>query len=170
MSMQSADIVLFNNKNYLILDIEQNKKIIDIEQLEEAKVINEYKNQICVSSCWRGYTATYEIKNDKLFLKILERDDTHINNVNYGLDFSGCVIIVEDDNSYFNTDFIQCLFEFDNAYELVFKDVKIIKQVFLNNMMAQFKQQSDKCDYLEYINKKCTGKYGRRNYKWGSRL
>ncbi|WP_252225804.1 hypothetical protein [Clostridium sp. ZBS2] len=165
MSMQSPNIILFNNKNYLILDIEENKKIIDIKQLEEAKVINEYKNQICVSSCWRGYIATYEVEDDKLFLKVIERDDSNIDNVDYELVFSGCVIIVEDDDSYFNTDFIQCLFEFNNAYELVFEAGKLNKKISLNEMIEQFNQQ-DKCDCLKYINEKCTGKYGRRNYKW----
>ncbi|MFR2886619.1 MAG: hypothetical protein ACLTDM_00305 [Clostridium butyricum] len=168
MSMQNPDIVLFNNKDYLILDIEENKKIIDIEQLEEAKIISEYKNQIRVSSCWRGYIVTYEIINDKLILKIIERDDTHIDNVNYELAFSGCIIIVEDDDSYFNTDFIECLFNFNNAYELVFENGKLIKKVSLNEMIAQFNQQIEKCDWLDYINEKCTGKYGRRNYKWGA--
>lgn len=166
MSMQSADMFLMNNKTYLILDIEENKKIINIEQLEQAKVINEYKNQICVSSCWRGHIATYEVKDDKLFLKVIERDDTHIDNVNYEIDFSGCIIIVEDDESYFNTDFIECLFKFNNAYELVFEAGKLIKQISLNEMVDKFKHQSDKSNYLEYINEKCTGKYGRRNYKW----
>ena len=167
MSMQSADMILFDNKDYLILDIEENKKIIDIEQLEKAKIISEYKNQIVCSSCWRGYTATYQIINDKFILKIIVRDDTHIDNVNYELDFSGCIIIVEDDDSYFNTDFIECLFKFGNAYELVFESGKLIKQMSLNEIIAQFNQQG-RCDYLEYINEKCTGKYGRRNYKWGA--
>lgn len=167
MSMQSADMILFDNKDYLILDIEENKKIIDIEQLEKAKIISEYKNQICVSSCWRGYIATYQIINDRLILKIIERDDTHIDNVNYELAFSGCIIIVEEDDSYFNTDFIECLFKFNNAYELVFERGKLIKRVSLNEMIAQFNQQ-EKCDYLEYINEKCIGKYGKRNYKWGA--
>ena len=128
MSVQSPDIIVLNNKNYLILDIEENKKIIDIEQLEKAKVINEYKNQICVSSCWRGYIATYQIINDRLILKIIERDDTHIDNVNYELDFNGCIIIVEDDDSYFNTDFIECLFDFNDAYELVFEVGNLLKR------------------------------------------
>lgn len=91
--MQSPDMIVFDNKNYFLLSSYWRKqKIIDIEQLEQAKVINEYKNQICVSSCWRGYIAIYEVKNDKLFLKIIERNDTHIDSVDYITGFSGCII------------------------------------------------------------------------------
>jgi hypothetical protein len=98
MTMQVPDIVIYENKNYLLIDIVKDKQLINPDQFQinEAMGINS-------TSCWRGYEAEYSIIDNLIYL-------TRLNDEKVKIDFTGGIIIGLEENGYQNSDFSESNF------------------------------------------------------------
>ena len=163
MTMQATDTVNYRKKEYYLIDIEKGKQLINPYDYKN----NPEKTIEISSACWRGYEATYEIKDNKLYLSTINGDEC-----NSLLSFTGVLLIVRDANGYFNTDFLVAVYLFNEVLELVFIEGEIEKVNDLSNILSNYCEGIDENPSdegkEEYLLKNCIAKYGSRSYKWRS--
>lgn len=122
MTVQASDSFIYRKKKYVLIDVEKGKQIIDCADFQ----MPEHPLSIC-SACWRGYTAQYTVKKDKLFCVRYEWDaDKHkdVSSSQMFMKFTGSCVIARTNqmNAWMNSDFLECYLRFDEAYELHFTD------------------------------------------------
>lgn len=122
MTVQVSDCIKYKRKKYVLIDVEKGKQMIDCADFK----IPEHEPAFN-TSCWRGYTAEYVIKNNKLYGTRYEWDAVQHKNLKSEclfLNFTGSCVIArtKENNSWLNSDFLECYLRFDEAYELHFTD------------------------------------------------
>lgn len=122
MTVQASDSFIFKRKKYVLIDVEIGKQIIDCADFH----MPEHTPSFC-TACWRGYTADYKVRGDRLYGIRYEWDSILHKDVKSDMQmmyFTGSCIIArtEGKNSWLNSDFLECYVNFDEAYELHFTE------------------------------------------------
>jgi len=122
MTMQASDSFVYKRKKYVLIDVEKGKQIIDCADFQ----MPEHVMSIC-TACWRGYTAQYTVKGNKLYGVRYEWDAEKRKDVKSDsmlMNYTGSCVIARttQKNAWINSDFLECYVRFDEAYELHFTD------------------------------------------------
>lgn len=122
MTVQVSDCFTYKRKKYVLIDVEKGKQIIDCADFNMPEL------EPCFNTgCWRGYTAEYKVRGNKLYGVRYEWDSVKRRDVESDsmfMNFTGSCIIARttDRNSWLNSDFLECYVNFDEALELHFTD------------------------------------------------
>ncbi|MBE5952321.1 MAG: hypothetical protein E7260_12200 [Lachnospiraceae bacterium] len=140
MTVQVSDSVKYKRKKYVLIDVEKGKQIIDCADFKMPEHLPCYN-----TSCWRGYTAEYVIRKDKLYGTRYEWDDEQrkeIESETLFLNFTGSCVIARTtkNNTWLNSDFLECYVRFDEAYELHFTDGVLDEVLDLHKAITEAKE------------------------------
>ena len=183
MTVQASDSFIFKRKKYVLIDVEIGKQIIDCADFHMPE-----HNPSCCPACWRGYTADYKVRGDKLFGIRFEWDSILHKDVKSDMqmmNFTGSCIIArtEGKNSWLNSDFLECYVNFDEAYELHFTEGTLDEVLDLGEAIVKAKEFKASEIYLsettepyvrgqhleEIARMHLKYKYDYRTYRWRSR-
>ena len=106
MTVQASDSFIFKRKKYVLIDVEIGKQIIDCADFH----MPEHNPSFC-TACWRGYTADYKVRGDKLFGIRFEWDSILHKDVKSDMqmmNYTGSCSIArtEEKNSWLNSGFL----------------------------------------------------------------
>lgn len=180
MTVQVSDSVKYKRKKFVLIDVEKGKQLIDCADFRIPEHMPCFN-----TSCWRGYTAEYAIKGNKLYGTRFEWDaDKHkdLKSETLFLPFTGSCVIARTgkNNSWINSDFLECYVRFDEAYELHFTDGILDEVLDLAKAITEAKEFIDSDIYNEestelYAKRKCLEEiafmnlkyeYDYRTYRW----
>lgn len=153
MTGQVSDVFIFRGEEYSLVSV-KGKRLFNPEDYK-------IKPVQAGSSCWRGYQALYQIKNNKLILNQLlinmEGKSVQINNkkaeiseyrmfeYNYpeldlAMNFTGSIRIAKDfiRDLYVHSGF-QKESSYETVFELVFKKGKVKKEKDISQLMANLR-------------------------------
>lgn len=121
MTIQVNDDFLFQNKNYILIDIEKDKQIIEYADFQMPRKKSWRRSTACV----RGYRAQYSIDENKLYG--IRYEDDWYDNARYAskklfIEYTGsCIVAFNNKFDVFNlADFLPTYLDFDEALELHF--------------------------------------------------
>ena len=145
MTVQRPDNVIFQNKRYRLIDIEKGKSIISEIDL----VLPEGYEPELISSCWRRYTATYDVVNNTLYgrkrvkaYKKLIDDEWDIITVfsdRVRLHYTGsCIVAYDKRRDVFSDGLLDFLDFNDDVLELHFTDGVLDEARSLNNVVKEY--------------------------------
>ena len=182
MTVQASDSFIFKRKKYVLIDVEIGKQIIDCADFH----MPEHNPSFC-TACWRGYTADYKVRGDKLYGIRYEWDSKLHKDVKSDMqmmNFTGSCIIArtEGKNSWLNSDFLECYVNFDEAYELHFTEGILDEVLDLGEAILKAKEFKSSDIYLnettepyvrgqhleEIARMHLKYKYDYRTYRWRS--
>lgn len=148
MTVQASDSFLYKGKKYVLIDVEKGKQIIDCADFQ----MPEHAFSMC-SACWRGYTADYTIKRNKLYAVRYEWDVNKHKDVKSSqmfMKFTGSCVIArtKQKNTWMNSDFLECYVNFDEAYELHFTDGELDEVLDLAKAITEAKEFMESDIYL----------------------
>ena len=140
MTVQVSDSVKYKRKKFVLIDVEKGKQLIDCADFKMPEHIPCFN-----TSCWRGYTAEYVIRKDKLYGTRYEWDDEQrkeIESETLFLNFTGSCVIArtKENNAWMNSDFLECYVYFDEAYELHFTDGILDEVLDLHKAITEAKE------------------------------
>lgn len=170
MTKQISDYVLYKRKRFNLIDTQKNLIITADFGLKETD---------CPSTaCYRGYTAYYTIEDG--FLSGVKRVNYLIDDDSFKtetkesekkkMNYTGSILIALPGGELFNDDFIYACLSTDEAYELYFKNGKLIREIPLDDMIRKWREIEEKhisVDYEKFLKKHLKYKYC--DYKWKTR-
>lgn len=142
MTMQADDFVIYNKKQYTLIDVEKGKSMID-----EIPCMASSEDIVVSTACWRGYTAEYYIVGDCLYGKRQEDSprltrrgfrNRKLSSGKKRLHYSGSCIVAYADNGFRNSDFLECYLHYDEALELHFTEGILDEVRNLNKAVEEF--------------------------------
>lgn len=121
MTVQAADFVRYNNKDYTLIDIEQGKSMIG-----EVSDMTLFDECAVSTACWRGYIADYYIEDGCLYVirsahvwDVLEMTEVSLDKTR--LHYTGsCIVAYDSENDFMISDFLCCYLNYEEALELHF--------------------------------------------------
>jgi len=162
MTVQTPDIVYFGEMEFVLIDVEEGKQIIEFAEFE----MPEHDPELLMlnTACWRGYTMEYYVIHDILYGI---KDMGGIRSPRTMIPFTGGCIIARGDNIW-NTDFIEMYLDADEAFELYFEKGILKEKFSLDSALKEAGAAAD--DNRETMNriarKHLRYKYGENSYKW----
>lgn len=164
MTMQVPDIFIYEDRRYLLIDIEKDKVLINPLDYQIKEEVHSFS-----TACWRGYVAEYSIIDNRIYLTKFNDEEMKVK-----LDLTGGVIIGLEEEGYQNSDFIESIFSgYNVAYELLFDCGKLVLVHSLIDAILKFseiKESLTRDTYTEvarrFIDENCSVKYDYKSYKW----
>lgn len=161
MTMQISDCVKYKNKKFVLIDIEKDKELFSLD-----KYINDNEIISYETSCYRGYTAYYKIINNVIYLAELNKKRYK----DERLDFHGSIIIAYSKERFMNSDFLDSMLYFDEAYELAFEKGNLIKTNNLDKALNEYSHIIKEEDRYMFANSRIkeflNSTYKENTYKW----
>ncbi|HJJ31984.1 MAG TPA: HIRAN domain-containing protein [Methanocorpusculum sp.] len=171
MTAQEPDYLIFDNRSFIVIDIEYGKH-------PETEFIQPGKNAINTTANYRGYEAEYRIVDNRLFGIQIPADETHP----VPLHYTGSMLIARktDDDEFWITDSLWCFLDADEAFELSFEDGMLKNTRNLADACAEMKKirtsewwtsesvtHRDRLTVLDDYCRDCLcGSYGHNTYRW----
>ncbi|MDE7121643.1 MAG: hypothetical protein K2O42_05730 [Oscillospiraceae bacterium] len=137
MTMQSCDYLYYQGKKYTLIATEKDTDLIHSSDFG-------LKNNICMTCCYRGYTAEYFIENNFLYGEKTVKDDTTIANCflksqKLRMNYTGSLLLARNRDEHFSlADFITCYLDFDEAFEFYFVDGELAEITDLSNAIQEW--------------------------------
>jgi hypothetical protein len=185
MTMQVADYINIGRKKYKLIDVEKNKQIITCADFN----MPNHNEKISVSTaCWRGYMADYYIiknilygiKSQDIFFEDSKKDK-RIKSSRIIIPYTGSCIIAYGDA--WNSDFLSSYVDYDEAFELYFKNGILKEKLTLISAIEKMKELSKTDEYENKMEPYERAKireqiareplkynYNRSTYKWRNNI
>lgn len=178
MTVQASDSIIHKRKKYYLIDIEKGKDLIGSADFGVTT-----PKDIVMTCCYRNYIAEYFIEK-KILYGIKNTFDIECDGVKdissdkHFMNFTGNIIVArnKDSNKWWNTDFFECLLDFDEAIELHFENGMLVNESSLSGAIAEWSENADteypnwqeKSDAkMKVIKKYLTAEYNYgKTYKW----
>jgi len=177
-TIQARDFVYLEGTEYILIDVEKGKQMIDHATFESD---NHLTTTYFSSACWRGYVAKYFVKNGMLSVVKNPNDDDDIKTEEVSVNYTGSCVIAKGNGCH--SDFLVCLFYFDEAFELYFENGFLVEKLSLAPAIFEYRRIKETtileketmshydsrdflytlaCKHLKYT-------YDRSSYKWRKR-
>jgi RNA polymerase-binding transcription factor DksA len=133
MTRQIDDVVYYRGKPYSLADLAGTRPVVP----------EEYRISHRSTGCWRGFTCTYEVADNVLFVT---RQPSGLRRL---IPFTGAMLLADD--------YIQDLwgmitpdaYKYREVHELVFQDGRLVEEHERSGKVAEFRQMLSACDSRE---------------------
>lgn len=119
MTVQAADYIYYNDKEYTLIDMELGKDMAE-------ELIDPSEKHVLSTACWRGYMAEYYIADNVLYGRTTTEEWQSVEDTEspkQRIHYTGsCVVAYNNEEMLFISDFLECYLGSDEAYELHFSD------------------------------------------------
>ena len=154
MSVQSADLMYLGKKKCRLIDVEGKKQIIDCGDFP---VLDKNWDINITTACVRGYNAVYYVIRKTLYgvkkqmiYNLLNTDESkNIKSSKIMIPFTGSCIVACGGSGR-NSDFISSYLDYEEAFELYFKEGILVEKLSLDSAI---KKASTMFESEKYKNK-----------------